>query len=81
MPKYYSPDGNFEVWEEKPNGKGSQLIKAMQAWVGMLEEKRDGEIGPDTITYFQRKLGTIVDGYISNPSQMVKALRRWANEQ
>jgi hypothetical protein len=20
MPKYYSPDGNIEVWEEKPNG-------------------------------------------------------------
>lgn len=20
MPKYYSPEGNIEVWEEKPNG-------------------------------------------------------------
>jgi hypothetical protein len=20
MPKYYSPDGNIEVWEQKPNG-------------------------------------------------------------
>jgi hypothetical protein len=20
MPKYYSPEGNLEVWEEKPNG-------------------------------------------------------------
>lgn len=68
-------------WVDKPNGKGSQLIKAMQAWAGMPENKRDGEIGPDTFKYIQRKLHTTVDGYVSNPSQMVKALRRWANEQ
>jgi hypothetical protein len=68
-------------WKDKPNGKGSQLIKAMQKWAGMPEKKRDGEIGPDTFKYFQKKLGTTVDGYVSNPSQMVKALQRWANEQ
>lgn len=68
-------------WEDRPNGKGSSLIKAMQKWAGMPESKRDGEIGPETITAFQKKLGTTVDGKVSNPSQMVKALQRWANEQ
>ena len=68
-------------WHTKPNGKGSQLIKAMQKWAGMSIFRRDGEIGPNTIKALQKKLGTTVDGYVSNPSQMVKALQRWANEQ
>lgn len=68
-------------WQEEPNGKGSQLIRKMQEWAGMPEKKRDGEIGPDTIGAFQKKLGTPVDGHVSNPSQMVKALQRWANAQ
>lgn len=68
-------------WQENPNGKGSQLIKAMQKWAGMPESKRDGEWGPNTCEAVQKKLGTIVDGYVSDPSQMVKALQCWANEQ
>ena len=68
-------------WKDKPNGKGSQLIKAMQKWAGMPESECDGEIGPKTIKAFQKKLGTKVDGYVSYPSNMVKALQRWANEQ
>lgn len=72
--------GGWE-WHKKPNGKGSSLIKAMQKWAGMSIFSRDGEIGPNTIKAFQRKLGTTVDGKVSNPSQMVKALQRWANEQ
>lgn len=68
-------------WEDKPNGKGSQLIKAMQKWARMADKACDGEIGPNTIKEFQKKLGTTVDGKVSNPSQMVKALQRWANEQ
>jgi hypothetical protein len=47
----------------------------------MPEGKRNGEIGPETIKAFQRKLGTAQDGRVSKPSQMVKALQRWANEQ
>ena len=66
-------------WQTKPNGKGSQLIKAMQKWAGMPTGKRDGEIGPDTIKALQKKLGTPVDGKVSNPSEMVKALQKWAN--
>lgn len=68
-------------WEATPNGKGSQLIKAMQRWAGMPESDCDGEIGTKTIKGFQEKLCTTVDGKVSNPSQMVKALQRWANEQ
>lgn len=68
-------------WDEKPNGKGSSLIEAMQEWAGMPEEERDGEIGPKTIKAFQKKLGTTQDGKVSNPSAMVKALQKWANAQ
>lgn len=68
-------------WQEKPNGKGSQLIKALQKWAGMAASAQDGMIGPATIKALQKKLGTVVDGKVSNPSQMVKALQTWANNQ
>ena len=68
-------------WQTKPNGKGSQLIKALQKWAGMATAAQDGMIGPATIKALQRKLGTVVDGKVSNPSQMVKALQKWANSQ
>ena len=68
-------------WQDKPNGKGSSLIRAMQKWAGMPEGKRDGEWGPETCKAVQRKLGTTADGRVSNPSQMVRALQRWANKQ
>lgn len=68
-------------WRTKPNGKGSALIKAMQKWAGMPVGEQDGEIGPKTIKAFQKKLGTTVDGKVSYPSQMVKALQKWANKQ
>lgn len=66
-------------WDAKPNGKGSQLIRAMQSWAGMPDSDRDGEIGPKTIRAIQKKLGTPQDGVVSKPSQMVKALQKWAN--
>lgn len=68
-------------WLNRPNGKGSQLIKAMQKWAGMPASECDGEFGPATCKAFQKKLGTTEDGYVSNPSQMVKALQKWANSQ
>ena len=68
-------------WQIKPNGQGSMLIKAMQKWAGMPTSQQDGEIGPVTIKAFQKKLGTIQDGFVSNPSQMVKALQKWVNSQ
>lgn len=72
---------NSWEWVKKPNGKGSSLIKAMQKWAGMSDKNCDGEIGPKTIKAFQKKLGTKQDGYVSNPSNMVKALQKWANKQ
>lgn len=68
-------------WKDKPNGKGSMLIKAMQKWAGMKDSACDGEIGDSTIRAFQKKLGTTQDGCVSNPSSMVKALQTWANKQ
>lgn len=68
-------------WQTKPNGQGSALIKAMQKWAGMPENQRDGEWGPNTCKAVQKKLGTFQDGYVSNPSKMVKALQKWANSQ
>lgn len=68
-------------WQTTPNGKGSQLIKAMQAWAGMSANEQDGKIGPKTIKAFQAKLGTTVDGKVSYPSAMVRALQTWANSQ
>lgn len=69
-------------WDKKPNGKGSQLIKAMQKWSGMPSNKCDGEIGDDTIKYIQKKLGCkIVDGYFSKPSTAIKELQEWCNKQ
>lgn len=68
-------------WKIAPNGNGSQLIKAMQKWAGMSSKQQDGFIGPSTIKAFQIKLGTYVDGKVSKPSAMVKALQKWANEQ
>ena len=68
-------------WKKQPSGRGSKLIKAMQKWAGMPADKQNGEINEETIRAFQKKLGTKVDGYVSKPSSMVKALQRWANEQ
>ena len=64
-------------WSGKLSG-GSDLIKAMQRWVGVTA---DGYIGPQTIRALQKKLGTPVDGVISYPSAMVRALQEWCNRQ
>lgn len=64
-------------WSGKLSG-GSDLIKAMQKWAGVTA---DGYLGPQTIRAFQKKLGTSVDGVISYPSAMVKALQEWCNHQ
>ena len=64
-------------WSNHPSG-GSTLVKALQKWAGVTA---DGYIGPQTIRALQRKLGTAVDGVISNPSAMVRALQEWCNRQ
>lgn len=65
-------------WKEKPSKNGSQLIGAIQEKIGV---KKDKFIGPDTIKAMQKWLGTPVDGYVSNPSVMVKAFQKWLNKQ
>lgn len=64
-------------WSNHPSG-GSALVKALQKWAGVTA---DGYLGPQTIRAMQRKLGTQVDGVISNPSAMVRALQEWCNRQ
>ena len=66
-------------WKKKPNGQGSDLIRAMQAWAGMPKSSQDGEIGPNTIKAIQKKMGTAQDGVFSYPSSCIKALQKWAN--
>lgn len=68
-------------WQGDPNGHGSVLIKAMQKWAGMADKDMDGVWGPATCKAIQNKLGTPVDGKVSNPSSMVMALQTWANNQ
>ena len=70
-------DSTFE-WKKKPNSCGSELIKAIQRKVGA---DVNGFMGPETITLMQKWLGTVQDGYVSNPSNMVKAFQKWLNKQ
>lgn len=60
-------------------GKGSQCIRAVQSLIAMPSSERDGLIGPKTITAIQKYLDTPVDGYISEPSAMVKEMQRRLN--
>ena len=69
--------GSCWHWYQKPNGQGSEMIRAMQKWAGVANQ--DGEIGPETIRAIQTKLGTTVDGYVSLPSEMVRAWQRYLN--
>lgn len=68
-------------WHDKPNGKGSELIRAIQKKVGMPASEQDGEVGNNTFKYMQKYWGTTVDGFISNPSNLVRAIQTWANKQ
>ena len=68
-------------WQDRPNGKGSALLREMQKWAGMSGSAVDGAFGPVTCKAIQQKLGTTPDGKVSDPSQMVRALQRWANRK
>ena len=67
---------SFE-WESNPTGY-SELIKAIQKKVGATV---DGWIGTNTIRKMQKHFGTVQDGCISYPSDVVKALQKWLNKQ
>ena len=68
---------SFE-WLNNPSSYGSELIRAIQKKVGA---NVDGHIGPETIKKMQKYFGTVQDGCVSNPSDVVKALQRWLNKQ
>ena len=63
-------------WDFKGQGNGSNLIGAMQRYVG---EKNDGVMGPKTIRAWQKYLGVSVDGKMG--VNTVSALQRWINKQ
>lgn len=61
-------------WQFYGSGRGSNLIVAIQNWVGV---KADGYAGPNTIKALQRKLGVTADGYCG--VNTVTALQKWIN--
>lgn len=65
-------------WKSNPSNYGSELIRAIQKKVGA---NVDGHIGPETIKKMQKYFGTIQDGCVSNPSDVVRAFQRWLNKQ
>lgn len=65
-------------WTGSTADKGSDLIRAMQKWLGVTV---DGHIGTQTISALQKRMGTEVDGVLSKPSPCVKAFQKWLNEQ
>ena len=65
-------------WVNKPKKGGSELIRAIQKWVGV---DMDGILGPVTIRAMQHKLGTTEDGYFSTVSDCIMAFQRWLNKQ
>ena len=67
--------GLLSGWEWTGSPRSSNVIEALQAKLGVPKSKRDGRIGPDTIRRLQQKLGTPVDGRVSNPSMMVEKLQ------
>lgn len=63
---------------------GSQLIAAVQRTLtrrGYTVGRIDGQLGPQTIRALQARYKTPIDGKISSPSLMVKALQRALNKQ
>lgn len=65
-------------WKSNPSNYGSELIRAIQKKVGA---NVDGHIGPETIKKMQKYFGTIQDGCVSNPSDVVRAFQKWLNKQ
>ena len=47
---------------------------------GFYSDKIDGYCGPNTIKGMQKHFGTPVDGYISAPSTVVKAMQKRLNQ-
>jgi len=63
-------------WDFAGTGNGSNLIGAMQKYVGVTD---DGFMGPKTVKAWQKKLGVTADGYMGENT--VKALQKWINNK
>ena len=74
--KRYLLRADSGAWDFAGTGNGSDLIGAMQRYVG---EKDDGFMGKKTIMAWQKFLGVKVDGYMGEDT--VEALQKWANKQ
>lgn len=74
--KKYLLRADAGAWDFTGTGNGSDLIAAMQRYVG---EKDDGFMGKKTIMAWQKFLGVKVDGYMGEDT--VEALQKWANKQ
>lgn len=74
--KKYLLRADSGAWDFKGTGNGSDLIGAMQRYIG---EKDDGFMGKKTIMAWQKFLGVKVDGYMGEDT--VEALQKWANKQ
>jgi hypothetical protein len=62
-------------WDQRP--QGSRVISELQEVLGVY---RDGKIGPNTIRALQKRLGTPVDGRLSEQSKAIMALQRRLND-
>ena len=69
-------DSGSWKFHSNPSSAGSSCIRVFQKMVGA---KQDGFAGPDTFKCAQKYFGTYVDGCVSKPSNMVKAMQRWLN--
>ena len=70
-------------WTSSSSPNGSTVIRAVQEQLkdeGRYSDKIDGLCGPNTIKGMQKHFGTPVDGYLSSPSTMVKALQKRLNQ-
>ena len=74
--KKYLLRADSGAWDFKGTGNGSDLIGAMQRYVGV---KDDGFMGKKTIMAWQKFLGVKVDGYMG--ADTVGALQKWANKK
>lgn len=66
----------FGSWDFEGTGNGSNLIAAIQEWLGV---KADGFMGVKTIEALQAKLGVKVDGILGELT--CKAFQTWLNSQ
>jgi hypothetical protein len=64
-------------WEWTLDPEGSELIGAIQEILGVT---KDYMIGPETITAFQKRMGTTADGELWRESPAIKELQRRLNK-